>query len=309
MFEEPYERVDKLKSEILSFVSRLRPLEIEDYHILSCREEKEEGEEKLVRILKEKDDERFPTIKELRKFICSSSKTEKFHERCLETIENIKRYLSTPYERDYTVSYENLLRIISIYDNVIEEATPKIDVDVKLEEVVFPETKLHYEEFADETLLQIALDILSSLETLAGKMKTFIKVNNLYGKAYCKEYDLGIKLSKDKNYVADLGNVLTSLNKIVSKKYVVDIFEDGSAEIDEMLKTFWTAIETIMLVPILKKKSTYNFDNGTCCLDEAIKTEVASILEARYYPLHSALYLETPLDGKSENELFEIYNR
>ena len=79
MFEEPYERVDKLKSEILSFVSRLRPLEIEDYHILSYREEKEEGEEKLVRILKEKDDERFPTIKELRKFICSSSKTEKFH--------------------------------------------------------------------------------------------------------------------------------------------------------------------------------------------------------------------------------------
>ena len=126
------------------------PLEIEDYHILSYREEKEECEEKLVRILKEKDDERFPTIKELRKFICSSSKTEKFHERCLETIENIKRYLSTPYERDYTVSYENLLRIISIYDNVIEEATPKIDVDVKLEEVVFPETKLHYEEFADE---------------------------------------------------------------------------------------------------------------------------------------------------------------
>ena len=309
MFEEPYERGDKLKSEILSFVSRLRPLEIEDDHILSYREEKEEGEEKLVRILKVKDDKRFPTIKELRKFICSSSKTEKFHERCLETIENIKRYLSTPYERDYTVSYENLLRIISIYDNVIEEATPKIDVDVKLEEVVFPETKLHYEEFADDTLLQIALDILSSLETLAGKMKTFIKVNNLYGKAYCKEYDLGIKLSKDKNYVADLGNVLTSINKIVSKKYVVDIFEDGSAEIDEMLKTFWTAIETIMLVPILKKKSTYNFDNGTCCLDEAIKTEVASILEARYYPLHSALYLETPLDGKSENELFEIYNQ
>ena len=309
MFEEPYERLDKLKSEILSFVSRLRPLEIEDYHILSYREEKEEGEEKLVRILKEKDDKRFPTIKELRKFICSSSKTEKFHERCLETIENIKRYLSTPYERDYTVSYENLLRIISIYDKVIEEATPTIDVEVKLGEVVLPETKLHYEEVADETLLEIALDILSSLETLAGKMKTFIKVNNLYGKAYCKEYDLGIKLSKDKNYVADLGNVLTSLNKMVSKKYVVDIFEDGTAEIDEMLKAFWTAIETVMLVPILKKKSTYNFDNGTCCLDEAIKTEVASILEARYYPLHSALYLETPLDGKSENELFEIYNQ
>jgi len=309
MFEEPYERVDKLKSEILSFVSRLRPLKIEDFHILSYREEKKEGEEKPVRILKEKDDERFPTIKELRKFICSSSKTEKFHERCLETIENIKRYLSTPYERDYTVSYENLLRTISIYDKAIEEAIPKIDVDVKLEEVVFPKTKLHYEEFADETLLQIALDILSSLETLAGKMKTFIKVNNLYGKAYCKEYDLGIKLSKDKNYVADLGNVLTSLNKIVSKKYVVDIFEDGSAEIDEMLKMFWTAIETVMLVPILKKKSTYNFDNGTCCLDEAVKTEVSSILDARYYPLHSALYLETPLDGKSEKELFEIYNQ
>ena len=126
MFEEPYVRADKLKEEILSFVSRLRPTEIEDYFILSYREEKAEGEEKTVRILKETDDQRFPSIKEIYKFICSSSKTEIFHKRCIETIDNIKRYLSTLYERDYLVSYEILLKVIEVYDKVIEEATPKL---------------------------------------------------------------------------------------------------------------------------------------------------------------------------------------
>ena len=309
MFEEPYQRDEKLKEEILSFVSRLRPTEIEDYFILSYREEKVEGEDEPVRILKEKDDKRFPSIKEIYKFICSSGKTEIFHKRCIDTVDNIKRYLSTPYERDYLVSYDFMLKIIEVYDKVIEEATPKLKVDLKLEELVLPETTLHYEECADDALLSIAFDILENVRALADKIKTFIRINNLYGRAYSKEYELDIKLSKDKNYVADMGNVLNTLKKVISKKYEVDIFEDGSKELDEMLKAFWTAIETVLLVPILKKRFTYNFDNGTCCIDQAIKEELARMLEARYYPLHAALYLETPLEGRTDEELFEIYNQ
>ena len=67
MFEEPFNRKDKLQSEIENFISRLEVKTI-------LRED-------LVFVGKEKDDKRFPNYDKILKYVSSRDKTEDFPNR------------------------------------------------------------------------------------------------------------------------------------------------------------------------------------------------------------------------------------
>ena len=49
------------------------------------------------------------------------------------------------------------------------------------------------------------------------------------------------------------------------KKYVVDIFEDGSEELTAMLKVTWDAVYVLMTAPLKKREYVYTFDKDTSC--------------------------------------------
>ena len=94
MFEMPYNRVTLLKREIRSFVCLLRLTEIAD-ESLSCFREEQSEKGKAKRINKKQDDERFPDFQTIQHYVCSSTKTEMFYERMIESIQQIQQHLQT----------------------------------------------------------------------------------------------------------------------------------------------------------------------------------------------------------------------
>lgn len=49
---------------------------------------------------------------------------------------------------------------------------------------------------------------------------------------------------------------------MLSKKYVADIFSDGSEELSEMLKALWSAVYLLMAAPIKVRSFAYNVDGA-----------------------------------------------
>ena len=76
-----------------------------------------------------------------------------------------------------------------------------------------------------------------------------------------------------------------------------------------MLKALWGAIEAIMTVPVLAKKYTYTFPDGVVAVDNDIKKELLSRIAGRYSDLDEVVYAYDFLTDKSDDELFEIYDK
>lgn len=310
MFKGDYDRKEKLKEEILSFVSKLRPGEKDGYRLEYFREdEKADKNGRKPLISKDEDDKRFPELDTIQRYVRYVDRTETFAKRSIDTVNAIRGHLTTGYGQSYHVAYDELYTMIKAYDEVRQKPLPILDIQLELPEIKLPDATVTYEEIPNDLLVPTVLELTDALLLLCEKIRKFIKLNNLYGDAYKKGYDVEIKSSKDKNYIADLGNVLNTVKTVVAKEYVVDILEGGSREAEEMLSAYWVAIKTLLSVPVLKKKYAYSLENGISCFDNGIFETINGMLDKLYYPLYVSLYIEAPLAGKSEQELFDIYNK
>ncbi len=312
MFETPYERAELLRKEIIDFISHLKVSEV-SYDLFNIYrlvpKKAEPGEDEYNVVYKHEDDKRFPVFEKIQSYVCSSSKTEMFHERLNTSIEQIKKYIHTPYSQEYSVSLSALQTDIENRDIVLKNVMSELSTDIELPELVLPELKLHYSETPDKELLSIADRILTDLILLSEKFAKFIKQNNFYGTAYQSKPRITLKLSEEKDYSWDLNQCSTLLSKVLAKKYVVDIFSDGSEELAEMLKALWTAIKVIMTTPILVKRYSYVFQDGNMAIDDEIKKELLNRLFGHYSNLDEEVYAYDFLADKSEDELFDLYNK
>ncbi len=105
--------------------------------------------------------------------------------------------------------------------------------------------------------------LIERILQLADKMYKFIRINNIYGRAY----DIKTKAFKFKGKTEDfdwrsaIKERISACDKVIAKKYVVDIFEDGKSELTAMLKVTWDAvfypdvstIEKVPMLTVLKK--------------------------------------------------------
>ena len=130
MFPTPYERKDVLIDEIQKFIKSLMLNKIEDYHLSFYREELKRkaktDEEKDVyeKILKSKDDARFPSFDKIQNFICSADKTEKFVERLNASLDQIEKHICTPFQMEYIVDFTQVYRAIEENEEIIKKALP-----------------------------------------------------------------------------------------------------------------------------------------------------------------------------------------
>ena len=91
----------------------------------------------------------------------------------------------------------------------------------------------------------------------------FIRINNIYGRAY----DIKTKAFKFKGKTEDfdwssaIKERISACDKVIAKKYVVDIFEDGKSELTAMLKVTWDAVFILMSAPLKKSSYAYSFKN------------------------------------------------
>ncbi len=313
-FETPFDRSEILRKEIIRFIAGLRPVTVSSdlFEIVRNAPKKQNGAEDgegSGMISKQDDDKRFPDFSKIQDYVCSSEKTEIFHERLNVSLEEIKKHIHTPYGQKYQVSMPALTEEVKKYDGILKDALPVLGINTEPEQFVPPKFDLDYSETPNESLLGLADAILDDLAALSDKIKKFIKQNNIYGSSYREKPKLSYDPSADENYAEDLRSCGARLTKILDKKYEVDIFSDGSDELNEMLKALWKAAQVVMTVPVLEKRYVYTLPNGTTAVNNDVGKELLKIFNSRYSEIDETVYAFDFLTDKTEDELFELYDR
>ena len=297
MFEMPYERKNVLASEIDNFISRLEVTTV-------VRED-------LIFEGKEKDDARFPDYDKILKYVTSQARTEGFLTNLLETAEQLKLHFTSQFSKTYPISFENLNGIIKEYDEVLIAAAEILSPGVKIElsDLVWKEASLMYSENQNKYLWFSANELIDLIEKLAKKIVKFIKVNNLYGnnhKYHPKKR--GDQYTENTEFKDELEDAISKAEGILAKKYVLDIADDGSDELKEMLTCLWNSIELIMCAPLFIKNYDYLQESGGVSEKEFLEGLSAKLLE-RYAEFNASVQKESLFFAKTEDELFELYKQ
>lgn len=295
MFQTPYDRKSILISEIESFIARL--------------EVKSVLREDLVFVGKDEDDSRFPSYDKILKYVSSKDRTEDFLSNLLETAEQLKLHFTDEFSKTYPVSFDNLDGIIAQYDELLYAAARFLipGVSVKLPRVEWDEVSLLYSETQNKYLWFSASELLELIEKLAQKIVKFIKINNLYGNnhKYFPE-KRAEEFNDNTDFKDELEKAILTTEKILRKKYVVDIMDDGSDELKEMLTCLWHGIESIMSAPLFIKHYNYLTEAGGIN-EKDLLSRTSSFLAERYAGFDDELHLGELLREKTETEVFEIY--
>ena len=316
MYPTPYDRKQVLADEINSFINHLKLDEIKPSEISFARKEplsKKSGEgsdeQKFKTIQKSEDDKRFPTFDTIQSYICAGKKLEDFFTRLNKSLEELRTHIHEEYQRDYEANYDVLKIKISGLDLVLKEALKEIGIESELAEPSFPNLVMDFREVPNEELIDIADEMMEMLDQLSTKIKRFIKVNNIYGTGYQKKLKPTFKQSKEKNYKEDLEGIKAVVAKVLAKKYMVDIFSDGSEELEEQLKVLWTAVYAIMKLPVLQQVSIYRFENGDVVTGYDYTKKVTSEVSSRYAGIRVPAIDETYLAEHDEDAVFALYNK
>jgi len=295
MFQTPYDRKSILISEIERFIARL--------------EVKSVLREDLVFEGKDKDDSRFPNYDRILKYVSTKDRTEDFLNNLLETVKQLKLHFTDEFSKTYPVSFANLDGIIAQYDEVLYTAAQYLipGISVKLPSIEWEKVSLLYSETQNRFLWFSASELLEMIEKLANKIVRFIKINNLYGNNHkYTPQRRAQEFTENTDYKEELENAISSTERILQKKYVVDIMDDGSDELKEMLTCLWNGIELIMCAPLFIKSYNYLTDAGGI-REEKYFSRISSLLTERYKGYDNELCSGELLKEKTEIEVFEIY--
>jgi SpoVK/Ycf46/Vps4 family AAA+-type ATPase len=313
MYPTPYDRKEILTGEIKGFIKKLELSEIKN------------GD--LVFVGKAKDDKRFPDFTKIQSYACSSEKTEMFFQRIDQSLEQISEYIHAPFHRQYKVDFMPLKIKVDRYETVLIDALADLGIETEFDEIVvaktinkkkkedekqplWTESLVDYKENPNEELMSSVEELIALLEKLSEKIKKFIKLNNIYGSSHKKKPKdiFKSKPGAEINYEQEIDKSIGYVSKILDKKYEVDIFSDGTEELEEMLTGLWSAIAMIMRSPMLV--SAQNYEMGGNEFDkEGFETQILNILHGRYTAIDNQIFIDSFLSDKDEEALFEIYNK
>lgn len=313
MFKVPYDRGELLKKEISDCISKHRLQEIPKKSMIFFRKtpvsKNTDDPSDFKIVLKSEDDNRFPSFEKIQEYVASAAKTETFIERMNESVKQLRKHIHEVFEQEYEIRKEPINAEVNSLDSELYSILSELKINIKLPLFVMPEFRLQYRETPDTELLSIADELLNGLIELSEKIRKFIRINNIYGTAYKKRTQTEYKSGKEIITEIDLQNCKEALRKALSKKFIVDIFSDGSDELGEMLKVFWKTMNAIMNAHVLNKKSIYVFSDGITVEDEKINKELIGRISKRYTVLDSIISSGDFLADKTEQELFEIYDK
>lgn len=295
MFEVPYNKRDVLVSEIKNYIAHLQVKTAKKGDFIF------EGQTK--------DAARFPDYDKILKYVSGRDRTEDFLRNLLETAEQMKLHFSSQFSNTYPVSFERLNAILRLQDEALYKAARILcpEFNAKLPPAAWEKVSVLYTETPDPKLLDITDILLEQIGKLTKKIERFIKINNLYGSVHKyhpkKRCD---KLSPKTDYRKKLEDAAAEAEKVLEKRYIVDITDDGSDELMEMLTCLWHSIELIMKAPLLIGSFVYRTASGDIGEAELL-ARLGNILENRYAGFDLALNAEQLLADKTEEELLALY--
>lgn len=294
MFPMPFNRKKVLISEINGFISSIEVIKI--------------ARKELVFKGKEKGTQRFPDYERVVRYVTSFTHTEDFQKSLHRTVEQLRSYYTSPFSKIYPVSFEQVYRHIERNDSILRDAIRVIapETVVELRSVDFGSVSLTYTEKPDQCLWLPANKLLGLLEKLVDKIVKFIKTNNLYGDEHKYYPKTKNAVAEVVDYKAELESAAAATEKILAKKYIIDIMDDGIPELEEMITCLWRGLEIVMHSPLFAESYNYITTEGSYSEEEYFN-HVSEKLAARYSQLNTALQSEVVLADKSEEELFEYY--
>ena len=302
MFPLPYERKKVLISEIKGFIKSLMKDEVEDSYLYCYRNGKDNKEDLIISM--EDDVNRFPSFEKVKYYCDSAEKTEKVIERINKSLEQIKTHMGTNFNARYIVEMNKLDLEIGSYEETLHQVMEYLGENVDLTELAFNDVKLDYEEIPNEERLTIAYELIDSLHQLVEKIYKFIRLNNAYGVAH----QIRVKLNSVEDYNAALKTAKVKVNKILNKRYVVDIFSDGKEELSEMFNCLWNNIHILLKSEIFDKKFIF-YDNGIKYDKDDFYKKLINDISSRYSSVNSTVLSDDYFQKNSETELMKIYNQ
>lgn len=310
MYKAPYDRQEVMRREIVGFIKGLEKRSVErtecDYYRLVPREDKAE---EPVRILKNQDDQRFPSFRKIQDYAYGVRKTEQFVKRLTTSIEQLRKHIHTPYVQMYKVDFSRAQMRMEETDMVLKPAMEALGIQIELEKVTMPEIHLQYQEDPDSMLISLADALLDEMEALSSKMGKFIKQNNIYGITERQRPEVEFEPSQTESPESELRTYLQKVRSINAKKYILDITMDGDEELEEMSATLWQGMLVIMKLPVLKKTWHFIFPDGSIVSENAFFGVASQSWGLRYKRLNGIIGSIDFLSEQGEKALFELYTK
>lgn len=263
---------------------------------------------------------RFPGYKAIKDHVTKSDKTEIFFKRLKNSVDQMYRFFHDTFRSTYDSDMLSLKYLSDNTANFLKRVLPELGIEMTYDEPKFPSISVDYTETANRELLSLADDLLDRTRQLAEKIYQFIRINNIYGRAY----DIKIEQYKFKNkkeniqWQKAIDERITACDKVLSKKYVVDLFEDGSKELSSMLKVVWDAVFALMAAPMKVRTFIYKPKKANADIDVEIPAEMGTeecsdllrhIYLERFKAVSELISSDEFLSDKTEEELFGLYNK
>lgn len=300
MFRLPYERKGIFISEIRGFIDKIigQDIDVKKLDFGKLRQ----------------DERRFPDYKKIKDHVTRSEKTEVFYDRLKKSAEQMKRYFHETFSKSYSAKKEALDMRSEDTAAFLMRVLPELGIESEFGKAAFPVITVDYTESADREFTESADELLDRIIILADKMYKFIRTGNIYGRAYDKETKPFKFKDKEKeiDWHKTIAERIAACDKVIAKKYVVDIFDDGSEQLTSMLKVTWDAVFVLMSTPLRKKEYVYHFsdvaDSGNMSAEEC-NARLSAIFAERFRSVNEIVHAEGFLADKSEDKLFELYNK
>lgn len=298
MFPAPYDRKMLLNEQIRSCAEKLTLPPIEFKSLSFYRQENH------TTVKKAKDDARFPTLQTIQNYVCSASKLEVYVQRLHTTVEQIKTHLHTPYQQSYSVDYTPAGQVLERWQQQWEKVAAELHLSGKLDELSFPNTSLTYSETPKRECMATVEELCEKLHLLTDKMKLFVKSNNIYSTDYHVGKDVPRKRITDSTIEDCIENVQT----VLSRRYTVDLFSDGSDELKELGEALWISIAVLLQNSLLIPQWAFSVQDQHFD-QQGLIDYLQEIVWCRYDKARAYIHTSEFLRGRSEEELFELYNR
>ncbi|WP_294471307.1 AAA family ATPase [uncultured Ruminococcus sp.] len=299
MFKSPYERKGIFISEIRKFIDTIigQDIDVEKLDFGKLRQ----------------DERRFPDYNKIRDHVTHSEKTEIFHERLKNSAEQMKRYFHETFSKSYSAKKDALGMRSEDTAAFLVRVLSELGIESEFGKASFPIITVDYTESADREYTESADELLDRIVMLADKMYKFIRNGNIYGRAYDKDTKpFKFKDKEEIDWHKTIAERIAACDKVIAKKYVVDIFDDGSEQLTSMLKVTWDAVFVLMSAPLRKKEYTYHFSDAAdsdSMTTEECDARLSAIFAERFSSVQEIIHAEDFLADKSEDELFELYNK
>lgn len=299
MFPAPYDRAEVLRGQIQAFAHKLTqpPVTEEDLSFFRM--------EGTKRIGKKEDDGRFPTYDAIYDYARHATKLEEYIRRLHRILRQIAEHSATAYQQTYEVDFSKLTEKLDLWKRQWKAVAQELSLPGEISQTQFPKMTLVYTETPNRRLQPLHTQLTDSLCTLVDKIRHFIRSNNLYGaQIYGAERQIDESEDNRPDTPDDMQSLRDRIAEILEKRYVLDILDDGSRELEEMSEAFWDGVRALLRCDALVQSREY-YAGGQFVSSDALQELVWKGYDVPREFILSPRFLSE----HSENELFALYDR